>query len=65
MAGYDISAAFSDASTQGLKAGGAFTVGGNAGTEWLPLALVALGARSACGSGSTTDLWDSLAAATN
>lgn len=44
MAGYDISAAFSDASTQGLKAGGAFTVGGNAGTEWLPLALVALGA---------------------
>lgn len=41
--GYDISASASDATTQG-QSFGAFTVGGNSGTKWLPLALVALGA---------------------
>ena len=44
MAGYDISAATSQSTTQGFQAGGPFTVGGNAGTKWLPLALVALAA---------------------
>lgn len=44
-AGYDISASYSDATTQGQQVGtGAWTVGGNSGTKWLPLALVALGA---------------------
>lgn len=43
--GYDISASVSEAATLGSNAGaGAFTVGGNSGTKWLPLALVALGA---------------------
>ena len=43
--GYDISASVSEAATLGSAAGGgAFTVGGNSGTKWLPLALVALGA---------------------
>lgn len=44
MAGYDISASFSEGSTQGLTSGGPFTVGGNAGNQWLLLALVALAA---------------------
>lgn len=40
MAGYDISASVSEASTLGLNNRfGAFTVGGNSGTKWLPLAL--------------------------
>lgn len=42
--GYDISASVSEAATLGSNAGGgAFTVGGNSGTKWLPLALVAAG----------------------
>ncbi len=41
-AGYDISVSVSESATQGLTAGGPFTVGGNAGTKWLPIALVAL-----------------------
>lgn len=44
MPGYDISAGFSESTTQGLKSGGAFTVGGGGGTQWLPIALVALAA---------------------
>lgn len=43
-AGYDISASVSEAATQGFTSGGPFTVGGNAGSKWLPLALVALAA---------------------
>ena len=42
--GYDISAAFSEATTQGFTSGGPFTVGGHAGSQWLPLALVAVAA---------------------
>ncbi len=41
--GYDISASVSESKTVAANAGsGAFTVGGNAGTKWLALALVAL-----------------------
>lgn len=43
-AGYDISVAVSEGTTQGFQSGGAFTVGGGGGTKWLPLALVVLGA---------------------
>jgi len=43
--GYDISSSVSESATLGSTAGGgAFSVGGNSGTKWLPLALVALGA---------------------
>ncbi len=42
--GYDISASISEATTQGFTSGGPFTVGGHAGSQWLPLALVALAA---------------------
>lgn len=43
--GYDIGVSVADATTQGFQFnGGAFNVGGNSGTAWLPLALVALGA---------------------
>ncbi len=38
--GYDISASVSDATQQGTRFGD-FSVGGNSGTKWLPLALVA------------------------
>jgi hypothetical protein len=45
MAGYDISAAFSDATTQGFKnRTGAFNVGGNGGTNWLIIGLIGLAA---------------------
>ncbi len=39
-AGYDISAATSQSTTQGLQSGGAFTVGGDSGSRWTLLALV-------------------------
>jgi hypothetical protein len=42
--GYDISSSVSESATQGLQNASPFTVGGNSGTKWLPLALVALGA---------------------
>ena len=43
--GYDISQSTSETATTASNAGsGAFTVGGNSGTKWLPLALVALAA---------------------
>ena len=41
-AGYDISLAVSEGTTQGLQAGGDFTVGGNSGLKWFPLALRSL-----------------------
>jgi hypothetical protein len=42
--GYDISASYSESTTQANQlGGGAWIVGGNGGTKWLPLALVALG----------------------
>lgn len=42
---YDISAAFSESGTQGFKnRTGPFSVGGDSGSKWLPLALVALAA---------------------
>lgn len=41
----DVSASVSEASTQGFdNQTGAFSVGGDAGSKWLPLALVALAA---------------------
>lgn len=44
-AGYDISAASSDSTTQGIQLGsGQWIVGGNKDLIWLPLSLVALGA---------------------
>jgi hypothetical protein len=44
MAGYDISASFSESATQGFDSTtGAFNVGGARQTNWLVLGLVAIG----------------------
>lgn len=39
--GYDISSSVSESATQGAGISAPFNVGGNSGTKWLPLALVA------------------------